>query len=491
MKPAGRAAAPEFHISPERNSVAALQLFSALLNEAINAEKRIGKKFEVRPGTLLVWAHTTRPTVQELSQLAALPHAPAGWPKLAAKAWPELRGGVFAAVLHRALEIAPRYRLSPQEVCTILAAVAQTVLTDSPAIRERNFRLAEVFREPQALPSQTVIAAQPEQAALAQPVEPRPLSLTRQPYNPRVDEIGGLIEGNGLRAAFASCVGPKYADSTTNEDACYALLQRKYLIFALADGVGTSVGARFAAAASCFTFCQKLGSILDTIGNAGAQALSEAVQATQSFLDEAVESFISNWKCHDFSELYGDMPRDTTEQLLENTRNPNRRWAPAMATTLVGGFLFSDNDAFRGYLLRIGDGIAELVSGSHVERLLDMDSTETRVSAFLAPGPLSKARVREYATILPIAMSRSEHLLISSDGLTRGHKSSVWAQLQEAVPLKILPPAEHTSSYAADVLRSAAEHADRRHELDPNSSLFRDNLSLIHIFPTGQAGGVQ
>ena len=172
-------------------------------------------------------------------------------------------------------------------------------------------------------------------------------------------------------------------------------------------------------------------------------------------------------------------------RLCENTKKrTNRFWGPAMAATLVGGVGQPSEDGRRLelYIIRIGDGLVEhietLDSVGGVSPLLSMDSEETEISASLCPGPLGQNALSNTEVIQP-SIGVGEALLISSDGLTRGHSVPVFEKLREIIGNPQIGLRCGDQSSALTVLQKAADHADDAFNGNRDLKLFNDNVSLI------------
>ena len=110
--------------------------------------------------------------------------------------------------------------------------------------------------------------------------------------------------------------------------------------------------------------------------------------------------------------------------------------------------------------------------------MLSIDSLETEITASLSPGPIGQKALLSPETIQQ-TIGIGEALLISSDGLTRGHRSLVSQQLREIVGTSSLGLCREDGSSALVVLQRAAEHADAAFKSNQQVHLFNDNLSLI------------
>jgi hypothetical protein len=347
----------------------------------------------------------------------------------------------------------------------------------------------KIFREPVAAlaPEPPGASHQPSQAKISDPPLPEARELqSRQPYTVRADESGAGVRSDQLVLWHASHIGPRYAEKGENQDATFAAECHGGLVFALADGVSTSMGSRYAAAASVFQFCRFAKENLSKTLPPGGSCLVEAARATQVWMDELLSYLLEHPDAPDMGDIRGEIGRDVALRLLKNTQNPTKRvWGAAMASTLVGGLIRPEDDggSFHVELLRIGDGLVERVSRTgDVQVILGMDSEETEISGALGPGPASKRAV-DAATPKQETLRANELLLVSSDGLARGHTESVGAKLTaiDGDFHKTLDPARESAAH--QILVAAAQFADDSFQRDPGTHLFNDNLSLIVIAP--------
>ena len=104
--------------------------------------------------------------------------------------------------------------------------------------------------------------------------------------------------------------------------------------------------------------------------------------------------------------------------------------------------------------------------------LIATDPSTTEIDAFIGAGIRSRQVLeREQVTAIHEVLRAEERLLISSDGLTRGHLNSVWNEIVELTgdPRSRLEP--DNDAVAAALLSDLAKAA--------GGGLFEDNLSLI------------
>jgi hypothetical protein len=169
--------------------------------------------------------------------------------------------------------------------------------------------------------------------------------------------------------------------------------------------------------------------------------------------------------------------------ILQNTRTAKKaHLQAAMATTLIGGYLrpAEQEGQFAGAVVCIGDGAVEIidVDGSG-KPVLATDPDETAIDMWLGPGVRSREALQSGAVqVHPFSLARGQFLLLSSDGLTRGHHKPVWSKVSELtgdIPSRLQP--KHADAAAA-LLRDLAAAAERSQD---GARLFEDNLSLILV----------
>jgi hypothetical protein len=78
-------------------------------------------------------------------------------------------------------------------------------------------------------------------------------------------------------------------------------------------------------------------------------------------------------------------------------------------------------------------------------------------------------------------LARTGTLVVSSDGLARGHDASVFDKLRDLAPLSGFPALPREHGAALDVLVRCAAFADTEHARGDGNLLFNDNLSLVLI----------
>jgi hypothetical protein len=115
-----------------------------------------------------------------------------------------------------------------------------------------------------------------------------------------------------------------------------------------------------------------------------------------------------------------------------------------------------------------------------VTTVLPMDTSETYLNTYLCPGPNGKASLERAEYVVLKLPKDSERILVSSDGLARGHGDPIAYALNAACPDRLHSLDQTNASAALDVLEQAASYADRRFE-QQHEEYFGDNLSLIVI----------
>ena len=391
--------------------------------------------------------------------------------------------------LQTVLEHAPRFNLNdPRQLIKILELTAQTLRpTQSPLgleIQSLNRTIALQHLEQaqnrlREISSQSLTQQQTHQQHQHQVKQhfaySTPINL--KPYHKRLDEYGQKVETGSLVLWHASHKGPVHAAKTENQDATFVRLSDEIMTFALADGVSTSMGARLSAAVSVQEFCNGLSENLQQQnGTSFQEMLWGATEKARNQLEKILISFLSATDSDEFALVRGQIQPAVAQRLLENTMNPTQKnWGAALATTLIGGFIMaSENNSFDVHLMYLGDGVAELYNSNEqkIERLLDIDADVTEISHALCPGPLGKEGLQNIAILSPFTMRRGDWLLISSDGLARGHHSYIFSVLENA---GFTPTQESEDEFAWNLLERTASSADAENA----NTLFNDNLSLI------------
>lgn len=497
----------QFRFGPPVDADNLLQLFALVLQRADEAAKN-GCRFEVPFAALLRLGNRNKPTLEELEAFRQFGSSRRDWPCALQKTHPgpnraeakegkgqdtttgNRRPGMFFDLVQLAVASARRLEITDgNQVCRVLAAVGQTLLAQQREFRERN-RSLTAGRNDSPLPVGPDSLEQSEE-------EPRILVTKGPPSQVEfsfAEEEGACLSFPGLALWHASYVGPRSAKKSENQDATYAVApparSSPALVFALADGVSTSMGSRFAARSIVRHFCDSVIEHMkkDSTGMAGD--LMEAARRTQAHLDELAKTLLKESDSCVFEAVRGsDFQRTSATRVLENTLNPRLAAMPAaLNATLIGGVLQLNRETGvqQVELLRIGDGNVEHIDSRGVVTLvLDTDREVSAIAEGLGPGPRSRAMFDQpdLLQVKTVALQPGECLIVSSDGLTRGHHQSVASKVAELLDEQFWQTARVEQADAAlRVLRRACNAAD---EKDATQSLFSDNVSLIVI----RAGG--
>jgi serine/threonine protein phosphatase PrpC len=450
-----------------------LGLFAAILEASKSKSAQLNKPFEVPPGALLMLSVKGSPTLSELADSVRSLQAPAHWPDFLVRQWPALKGGVFWHALEHGAAMAPALGVADgREVCRALAAVAQTLLVGSEATRARNQALARKFR---GVAPPTVARPPVVPPTVAPPtVVPAPIVRAPQPAPPPpVVDRGSYIETDALIAIHASHVGPAFASKSENQDATRVVANGSDLVFALGDGVSTSLAARAAAMTIVDTVCAALARA--PLGSADApQRLIDAVDEGRRSLDDLLARFVTN---PELAMAGTDLPRASAIRILDNTRTrANRHLPAALSTTLIAGIVRRTASGIEATVLRIGDGIAEHIRNAQVRTVFGMESETTQISAAVGPGADAAVPIDRSTAIQSVMLQPGDRLVISSDGLVRGHASDVWSAIAP-----FLGHDRWNDASASGVLERAANAADAAYHENPDTVRFDDNLSLVLI----------
>lgn len=470
----------------------------------------------IDPGPFFWWAKQ-QPSLEQVRMEIAAGKNTMGTPTRQIKP-----GEPILVALDGIVELAEAFNISQgSDVCRLLGFVCQTLSGSDHDRRKGNDEIAGKFY-PAALHRQQINAERKQNAA-REVARQYQLNGGREPYSQapsgpkettgvaripvmearavvvkpghwpdlkdREDETtGGYVGVSGLSLWFAAHVGPRYAQKGENQDAAYALSRGSRVFFALADGVSTSVGSRFAAGMIVKLFCEDLANRSKADSPINEEALKEAARATHEWLNACLAYLTSNPTLPEWADLKGasNLNMDVVLQLAENTTKPkNRFWAPLMASTLVGGWAERTPNGARAGLIRIGDGIVEYSDrDGRVTPVFTMDATETEVTAVLGPGQASGAAISK-ADMRTSSLAAGDTLFLASDGLVRGHGNGLVKELQAICPSKVMGLKGALPNVAMDILRLAADHGDQAFLLDPEQKLFADNLSLIALTVDG------
>jgi len=166
----------------------------------------------------------------------------------------------------------------------------------------------------------------------------------------RKEEEGACLRLDGLVLWHASYIGPRSAEKSENQDATFAITSLEmssppYLVFALADGVTTSMGSRLAATSIVRRFCELVLQHMNKDEMVSASDLIEAARKTQVSLDELTKTLLSEANSYVFDAVRGSgLQRSAAARVLENTLDPRVAAMPAaLMATLIGGIVQRNN----------------------------------------------------------------------------------------------------------------------------------------------------
>jgi Protein phosphatase 2C len=483
---------------PEQNDEAML-LFALL----VDGMKRDLKHHDLipPPGTLRMW-RISRPTLDDLRTGISSRQAPQKWPRWfhKNKRWWKLYNRPFLQHLLFAIEKGGHFGVSSaDQILFVMEGVAQTFFTEDGSMRARNVALAnarlqtaDAELKKQEAAKAKAASRQELEAPSKPPTEPRRQLVSRPTPWPEVEDrtdesTGGSLDLADRHVTWASHIGPDFAQKDENQDAACVIANGYWISFALADGVGTSFGSRFAAAAIVNHFCrallEELGEEIDTDA---ASALVQSAKSTHIMLDQILDYLLDHPDAPEWAQVGGQskLQRDVIVRLAENTRSPkNRAWGPVLAATLIGGAVkIERGGSLRATLLRIGDGVVVRTADDEDTTLFTMNPEETEVECSVSPGPQSGNAIEKLQTstvvLRTVALRPGDGLIVSSDGLTRGHHGSpVRGMLEEIVgtgSFSLSPGAP-----AIEILKQAVAYSEEKFSRDSTVQLFADNLSLI------------
>jgi serine/threonine protein phosphatase PrpC len=526
IRNAAGASGSQFVIGPPQDTDDLLQLFSLVLERA-DVELRTGKRFGIPFAAFLKLAHRNQPSAEDLAEFCRAPashrfdsdNSCDGWPavlrnlpvdysvesELATVGSPATPA-MSSELLRFALESAPFFNLEGPQICRLLAAVGQTLEATNRDFRQRNRSLADRYRsgarkriaptisgatQPQES-TPTIAKAEQSQIAVTKP-------LPWQVDFRRPEEEAGCLNLAGAVLWHASYIGPRSAEKLENQDATFAVTTTKmssppYLVFALADGVTTSLGSRLAAESIVRRFSKLLLQQINNVEKLTGTDLIQAAQKTQIGLEELTRNLLQDSNSPSFETMLGsELTRNVATRVLQNTLEPRvAAMPPALNATLIGGVVQPSGTpgSFQVELLRIGDGTVEHIgTQGELTSILDTDPEVMKISEAMGPGPQSRALFEENSNpqrTSTVTLGPGESLLISSDGLTRGHTQPISKKLEELLgePFwKKVRPEE--ADAALRILHRACSSADDLFLQDAKQSLFADNVSLILIRAEG------
>jgi hypothetical protein len=282
----------------------------------------------------------------------------------------------------------------------------------------------------------------------------------------------------------ASHVGPRFASKRENQDATFASQSAGKLVFALADGVSTSVGAGLAARLAVAEFC-RAGLMADSTPVGAMASAKRVLNETLDRLTRASDS--------ELFVLAPDLPPSSVRLLLANTSSRFKHWPVALATTLIGcvvDSIESSENAIAQFVM-VGDGQIEILGrDGTVRTLIEVDPDQTRIDFALCPNRhSSKAMEEQGYSELQCRLNPGEVLLTSSDGLLRGRERTISGVLQWAGMHPADWPGEN-ATWAASAIDSVLGIVEKGY---PNRRDCADNLSLVAVRMTASevSNGVQ
>jgi len=407
---------------------------------------------------------------------------------------------MFKDLLQFCLESAQSFNLQGPQVCRVLAAVGQTLDARDGRFAQRNRSLADQHRATARRRLASAIASPPQEQINMVAADPQDQIVIKKqtPWQVqfrRREEEAACLRFDCLVLWHASYIGPRSGDKSENQDATFALTTPEmfsppYMVFALADGVSTSLGSRLAASSIVRRFCELVLQQTDKGGPITGSNLIQAARKTQASLEELTRTLLHEVNSYAFEAMLGSaMTHKAATRVLENTLEPKVPAMPAALTsTLIGGVVQPNGNpgGFQVELLRIGDGTVEHIDAQGNPRsVLDTDPEVMEITEALGPGPQSRALFEQQdhpLTTATLTLAHGDCLLISSDGLARGHQELISNKLAEILGESFWKKARPDEADAAlQVLHRACGSADRLFLEDPQQNLFADNVSLIMI----------
>jgi hypothetical protein len=389
------------------------------------------------------------------------------------------------------IAVAPSYGVrTAGDFFKLIQRAAQISNATHPKLRHLRSEMTQLSKEVETLETTRLASENTAPASLLECETETANFITDRPDEQPTREGLNSFKWQSWVVSFASHKGPAAADKLENQDAVLVKRVSASLVFALCDGVSTSYGARYGAARAVATFCSHLCQQLTAQQRTSdrrdlSQILGMAASHTQDNLSVFLEALLKDDANSDWRLLRSGSPvqRSVERKLCENTCAPQtgRSWAPVLATTLIGGVIQHSADGAEVHVLRLGDGVIEVIDGAApVESLLAMNSKETAIDSVLCPGPKGQASVKA-VQVANRMIARGQSLVISSDGLIRGIEGTV----SDGLMLR-----DGQSRVAADILRDASDRANQHNSQTTASDLYADNLSLIYMRHDEGAGDV-
>jgi len=472
----------------------AVQLLAALLYDELGGSLN-GEGGRVKFAALFLLAEE-KPGLADVREAVAQRVAPPHWLAPSTRNIIAL-GPPFWDLLEEALRYVQRLDIDDGgTVIHATALVLQTVASHVPEIRAANSAYLESIvpqarqalrTHPEPVPAQT-----PMEDVEQEPTHARAFGVDRafSSAGYRPDESTGVLRRTPsgiLRVRLATHRGPSYANLRENQDAASADAGDGRVVFALADGVSTSYGSRFAAWTAVQAAVAHLSNHAPLDGSEIAMraALREAADAARRLVTECLTRALANLDEDTWNLIRGaePLPLSNARLFMDNTLKPKiASVGPAFASTLVAGIVTEPRDGRPACasVLRIGDGAVEVWRGADLSArsLFEVDHAETVISAAICPGPVGEQSIGS-AQFARADLDPGDDLIVSSDGLTRGHSDLIITTLRNTIP-DVFSKFDERSS-ALDVLTAAAARAEELHRQEGEGRLFEDNLALVRI----------
>jgi protein phosphatase 2C-like protein len=477
-----------------------VRMLAALLYDELRVSVD-GGRGRVKFGTLFLLAEQ-KPALVDVRDALAQRLAPRHWPASYARNIDEL-GAPFWCLLDSALRFIERLEIEDGgTVIHATALVLQTVASHVPERRAANSAYLESIVPDARRALRTNPAPVPVPAR--EPIETLEPEPERNPEHSsafdvhrafasagrRADESTGVLRSTAsgiMEVRLATHRGPSYAALRENQDAAATDLGDGRVAFALADGVSTSYGSRFAAWTVVQAAVAHLveHAPLDGDETVMRAALREAADAARRIVGACLAHALANLDEDTWSVIRGaePLPLSNARRFMENTLT--RKIAsigPAFASTLVAGVVTEPRNGRPAWasVIRIGDGAVEVWRGADMSArsLFAVDNAETVISAAICPGPVGEQSISS-AQFERTDLEPGDDLIASSDGLTRGHSDLIITNLRNTIP-DVFAKFDQKRS-VLDVLTAAAARADELHRQDPDSRFCEDNLALVRI----------
>jgi serine/threonine protein phosphatase PrpC len=481
--------------------------------EKADTERKAGKRFGIPFASLLKFARQDALTFDDLTRWSQDGYSKSSIiqrdgpqacgtvsiPHFEQRALPIAARGqiMFPELLQFAVESSGRFCLQPSHVCRVLAAVGQTLDAHDLRFREKNRSLADRYRaaaKKRVTPNVDVPPPPPSIQPEAELESPRFVVQAPPPWQGeyrRQEEQAGCLRLERAALWHASYIGPRSAEKSENQDATFAMTSAAIsglpcLAFALADGVSSSLGSRFAATSIVQRFCEYVSRQFSKDEEVGGQELIYAARQTQASLEELARALLHEVKSASFESMLGtELTPKASVRVLQNTLNPKVAAMPsALNATLIGGVVQPrENTVVRVALLRIGDGSVEHIDAhGKVSVVLATDPATMAISEAMGPGPPSRRLFEQTHSLsaTSVLLAPGDSLVISSDGLARGHDRPISTKLEELLGEPWRGECWREADAALQILHRACASADEE-SARGIQGLFADNVSLIVI----------